>query len=140
LHGDYVLLSQNWRQLKAPFWWAMMINLTDLLTIYVVYIAFGSWINPGALIIAYAVANFAGLIAILPGGVGVYEGLMTAVLASAGVEKALALSATVVYRVLNMFYSLPIGYLLYNRALKRSGGQIAAAAHHDNGPHHPPVS
>jgi uncharacterized protein (TIRG00374 family) len=133
LHTDYVLLSRNWRQLKRPFWWSMLVNVTDLMTIYAVYVAFGSWINPGALILAYAVANFAGLIAVLPGGVGVYEGLMTAVLASAGVEKALALSATVVYRVLNMLYTLPLGYFLYNRALKRSGAQIAEAAHHDNG-------
>lgn len=119
LHTDYVLLSRDWKKLKLPFWWAMLINITDVATIYVVYIAFGSWINPGALIIAYAVANFAGLIAILPGGVGVYEGLMTATLASAGVEKALALSATVVYRVLNMLWTLPIGYYLYQKALKR---------------------
>lgn len=121
LHNDYVVLSKDWRQLKRPFWWAMLVNITDIMTIYMVYIAFASWINPGALIIAYAVANFAGLVAILPGGVGIYEGLMTATLASAGVGKALALSATVVYRVLNMFYSLPIGYYLYQRALKRTG-------------------
>ena len=92
------------------------------MTIYVVYIAFGSLINPGALILAYAVANFAGLVAILPGGVGIYEGLMTATMASAGVDKVLALSATVVYRVLNMLYGLPIGYYLYQRALKQASG------------------
>jgi len=119
LHRDYVLLSRDWRSLKKPFLWALLVNVTDVLTIYAVYMAFGSLINPGALIIAYAVANFAGLVAVLPGGVGIYEGLMTATLASAGVDKALALSATVVYRVLNMSYSLPIGYYLYQRALKR---------------------
>jgi len=122
LHADYELLSKDWRQLKRPLMWALLVNVTDLLTIYSVYAAFGSFVNPGAVIIAYAVANFAGLIAVLPGGVGIYEGLMTAVLASAGVNKALALSATVVYRVLNMLYALPIGYFLYQRALKRAGG------------------
>ncbi|CAN5385144.1 lysylphosphatidylglycerol synthase transmembrane domain-containing protein [soil metagenome] len=121
LHRDYTLLSQDWRSLKKPLIWALLINVTDVATIYAVYMAFGSLINPGALIIAYAVANFAGLVAILPGGVGIYEGLMTATLTSAGVDKALALSATVVYRVLNMLYALPIGYYLYQRALKRSG-------------------
>jgi putative heme transporter len=125
LHQDYVLLSRDWRKLKMPFVWALLINVTDLLTIYSVYAAFGSLINPGALILAYAVANFAGLIAVLPGGVGVYEGLMTATLASAGVDKALALSATVVYRVLNMLYALPIGYVLYQKVLRRAGGHIA---------------
>lgn len=78
-------------------------------------------INPGALIIAYAVANFAGLIAVLPGGVGVYEGLMTATLASAGVNKGLALSATVVFRILTMALFLPIGYFYYQKTLKQIG-------------------
>lgn len=137
LHTDYVLLSKDWRQLKRPFGWAMLVNVTDLLTIYAVYAAFGELINPGALIIAYAVANFAGLVAVLPGGVGIYEGLMTATLASAGVDKALALSATVVYRVLNMIYSLPIGYYLYRRVLKRMGGQLPKG---EDGPNAPIIS
>lgn len=119
LHQDYVLLSRDWKALKKPFIWALLVNVTDIFTIYAVYMAFGSLINPGALIIAYAVANFAGLVAVLPGGVGIYEGLMTATLTSAGVDKALALSATVVYRVLNMTYALPVGYYLYQKALKR---------------------
>ncbi len=129
LHKDYIVLSSNWRQLIKPFWWALLVDLTDITTIYVVYVAFGSFINPGALILSYGVANFAGLVAVLPGGVGVYEGLMTATLASAGVEKALALSATVVYRVLNMMIFLPIGYVLYHRVLKRNGGVIGTQTH-----------
>lgn len=128
LHKDYVAVSKDWRRLKRPLWWALMVNITDIATAYVVYIAFGQLINPGALIVAYAVANFAGLIAILPGGVGVYEGLMTAVLASAGVNKALALSATVVYRMINMTLFLPPGYFFYQRFLKRSGGTLEKAA------------
>ncbi len=124
LHNDYVLLSKDWRTLRRPFAWAMLVNITDILTICAVYAAFGTLVNPGAIIIAYAVANFAGLVAILPGGVGIYEGLMTATLASAGVDKALAISATLVYRVLNMLYSLPIGYYLYQKTLRRAGGHI----------------
>jgi putative heme transporter len=125
LHEDYMVLGRNPKTLKRPLLWALLINITDLMTIYTVYIAFGSWINPGALILAYAVANFAGLVAILPGGVGIYEGLMTATLTSGGVDKALALSATVVYRVLNMLYFLPVGYFFYRRALGRpSSAQI----------------
>jgi uncharacterized protein (TIRG00374 family) len=118
LHKDYKHVRKNWKDLRYPFFWTMMMNFTEILTIFVVYLAFGSIINPGAIIIAYAVANVAGLVAVLPGGVGVYEGLMTAVMASAGVPQALALSATVVYRVFNMGIFLPTGYLLYQRSLK----------------------
>lgn len=119
LHDDYKVLSKDMRLIKWLLVWALIINVVEVLTIYIVYIAFGSPINVGALIIAYAVANFAGLIAILPGGVGVYEGLMTAVLTGAGVPKALALSATVLYRILTMVLFLPVGYVFYNRALKQ---------------------
>jgi uncharacterized protein (TIRG00374 family) len=128
LHQDYVLISKDWRQLKQPFLWALVVNLTDLATVFVVYLAFGTWVNPGAVIIAYAVANFAGLVAILPGGVGIYEGLMTATMASAGVNKGLALSATLVYRVFYMLLFLPPGYLLYQRFLKQSGEELAPAS------------
>ncbi len=117
LHVDYKLVRKNWKDLRYPFLWTMVMNFTEVLTIFVVYLSFGELVNPGAIIISYAVANVAGLVAVLPGGIGIYEGLMTAVMASAGVQKALALSATVVYRVFNMGLFLPIGYIFYRRAL-----------------------
>ena len=83
-----------------------------------VYIAFGQWVNPGAIILAYAVANFAGLIAVLPGGVGVYEALMTAVLASAGIPVAVSLPVTIMYRILTILMQLPIGYFYYHKAIQ----------------------
>lgn len=121
LHEDYLSIHKNWGSLKKPFIFTLLMNLTELLTITVVYFAFGSTVNFGALIIAYAVANIAGLVAVLPGGVGIYEGLMTAVLASAGIPKVLALSTTVVYRVLNMAIFLPIGFIFYQIALRNIG-------------------
>lgn len=120
LHEDYMYVRSNLKSLKSPFFWTMTMNLTELATIFVVYLAFESVVNPGAIIIAYAVASMAGLVAILPGGVGVYEGLMTAILTSAGIPKALALSATLVYRVLTMVIFLPVGFILYQIALRKS--------------------
>lgn len=113
LHSDYMHIRKNWSSLKRPFMWTMLMNFTELSTIFVVYLAFGSLVNPGAIIVGYAVASIAGLISILPGGVGVYEGLMTAILTSAGIPNALALSATLVYRVMTMVIFLPIGFVLY---------------------------
>lgn len=130
LHGDYATISKDYRILKKPFIWTLLMNASELMTIYVVYLAFDSVVNPGAIIVAYAVANMAGLLSVLPGGVGVYEGLMTAVMASAGVNKGLALSATVTYRVLNMSIFLPIGYILYSLAQRENQKEEA------NGPNH----
>lgn len=120
-HENYQLLKEKFPQMRGPFFYSMLANVTELATIYVVYIAYGAYVNPGAIIIAYALANFAGLIAVLPGGIGVYEGLMTAVLISAGVPAGLAISVTVMYRVINMVLSLPIGYYFYHKALDKLG-------------------
>lgn len=120
-HKNYEILKEKLPQLRTPFFYSSLANITELATIYVVYIAYGSYVNPGAVIIAYALANFAGLIAVLPGGIGVYEGLMAAVLVSAGVPAGIAISVTVMYRVLNLLLSLPVGYYYYHKAVATLG-------------------
>ena len=125
-HQDYLLLQSHYRELQAPFWWAFVANLTEVLAIYVVYVAFGAWVNIGAVILAYSVANFAGLVSVLPGGVGIYEALMTAVLVAAGVPARLSLPVTVMYRVLNTLLQLPPGYYLYHQSLRRKPVEVAA--------------
>lgn len=116
-HENYEILKKNYKQLKMPLVYAFFSSITEILTIYTVYAAFGEYVNFGAVIIAYAVANFAGLISVLPGGIGVYEGLMTAVLAAAGVPASLSIPVTVMYRVLSMAVQLPPGYYFYHKAL-----------------------
>lgn len=93
LHDNYRVLTEDRKKLRSPFLWSLVANIAEIMTILVVYWALGTFVNPGAVIIAYAVANFAGLIAVLPGGIGVYESLMTITLAASGVPSALALSA-----------------------------------------------
>jgi uncharacterized protein (TIRG00374 family) len=117
-HNNYKLIRANYRQLQAPFWWALVINATEVIAIYVVYVAFGEWVNLGAIILGYAVANFAGLVSVLPGGVGIYEALMTGVLAAAGIPAALSLPVTVMYRVLNTLIQVPPGWILYHQSLQ----------------------
>lgn len=119
-HRDYLLLQSRYRELQAPFWWALLANATEVAVVYVVYIAFGAYVNVGAVILAYAVANFAGLVSVLPGGVGIYEALMTATLVAAGVPARLSLPVTVMYRVLNTLLQVPPGYALYHATLRRT--------------------
>jgi uncharacterized protein (TIRG00374 family) len=117
LHENYKTIESRWRELKMPFLWALVANLTEVLCIYVVYLAFGSVVNLGAVILAYAVANFAGMVSVMPGGVGVYEALMTGVLVAAGVPASISLSVTVMYRVLSTLIQVPPGWILYHGAL-----------------------
>lgn len=130
LDDNQSLFMKHWRELRRPFWWSLAANASEIMTIFVVYLAFGEWVNLGAIILAYAIANFAGLISILPGGIGIYEGLMTLVLATAGVSAAVSLPVTIMYRVLNTVIQLPPGYYFYHRNLrevsKRRAGNHAS--------------
>jgi uncharacterized protein (TIRG00374 family) len=120
LHDNYKLFKENWRELKMPFLYMLIANITEVAAVYVVYIAFDRLVNVGAVILAYAIANFAGLISVLPAGIGVYEGLMTGVLAATGIAAGLSIPVTIMYRVLNMIIQLTPGYYFYQKAL-RSG-------------------
>lgn len=117
-HETYQQLQSKRRELVAPFWWSFIYNLTEVLVIYVVYVAFGEWVNFGAIVLAFAVANFAGLVSVVPGGYGIYEGLMTAVLATAGISPGVSLPVTVMYRVLNTLLQIPPGYYFYHKSLR----------------------
>lgn len=119
LHDSYLLFREDPKSLKGPFLWGLLANLTEVAALYVVYVAFGHWINPGGIIIAYAVANFAGIISVLPGGAGVYEALMTVVLAGAGIPPSLSIPVTIMYRVVNTLIQIVPGYIFYQRNLQK---------------------
>jgi uncharacterized protein (TIRG00374 family) len=118
LHDNYKLIKQNWGQLQKPLFFTTVANLTELAAIYVVYIAFGEFVNFGAVILSYAVANFAGLISVLPAGVGVFEALMTTILAATGIPASLSIPVTIMYRVCSTTVQLIPGYFFYQKAVK----------------------
>ena len=120
LHDSYKAISSNWHKLKSPFFWSLVVNLTAIFSVYAIYIAFGQWVNLGAIILGYSVANFAGLVSVLPGGIGIYEALMTGVLAAAGIPAALSLPVTVMFRVISTLIQLPPGYVLYHHTVRKA--------------------
>ncbi|MHB1865094.1 MAG: lysylphosphatidylglycerol synthase transmembrane domain-containing protein [Candidatus Saccharimonadales bacterium] len=118
-HDNYQQIMNHVSELKLPFLYAFVANLAEVMAIYVVFLAFGRVVNLGAIILAYGVANFAGLISVLPGGVGIYEGLMIGVLAIAGVPARISLPAIIMYRVVNTLIQLPPGYYYYHKNINR---------------------
>ncbi len=121
LHEDYLLVRGNWRGMRPVLRWAFFTNIIEAAMIYIAFLAAGMWVNPGAIFIAMVIANMAGLVAILPGGIGLYEPIMAAVLISGGIPGAIALSATLVYRVITLLVSMAAGYFLYHKAVSKYG-------------------
>lgn len=121
LHENYLELRKKYKELLKPSSYALISNIFEVATLYTVFLAFGETLNPGAVVIAYAVANFAGLVSVLPGGIGIYEALMTAVLATTGVPPAVSIPAIIMYRILAMIIQLPIGYYFYHKFVNEEG-------------------
>ena len=120
IHKGYRYLSRNPSALRAPALYALATNIFDVLAIYFLFLAFGVPVNIGAVILAYAVANFTGLIVFLPGNIGPYEALMVAVLLLAGVEnQAAAISVTLLFRVSKVVLFIPLGYICYHKAVSQ---------------------
>jgi len=118
LHANYQTFKQNWRDLKRPFVYMTLANITEIASLYLIYVAFGEFVNIGAVILAYAVANFAGLISVLPAGIGIYEGLMTVVLVATGIPASLSIPVTIMFRVVTMAIQLPPGFYFYQKSVK----------------------
>ncbi|HET9411553.1 MAG TPA: lysylphosphatidylglycerol synthase transmembrane domain-containing protein [Candidatus Saccharimonadales bacterium] len=121
LHKDYVLIRQDLGRMNKAILWGFLSCVAELVLLYIAFVAHGEWVNPGAVVVAYVIANLVGYIAVLPGGIGLYEPLMTGVLVAAGVSPAVALSATLVYRVITLLLSLLSGFVAYQRAVHKHG-------------------
>ncbi len=119
-HESYMTIKRDLNKLINPLIYALIANITEIMALYTVYMAFDKFVNPGAVILSYGVANFAGLISVLPGGIGIYEGLMTVVLAAVGVPAKLSLPVTIMYRVINTILQVPPGYIFYQMSVSKN--------------------
>jgi uncharacterized protein (TIRG00374 family) len=115
----HVIMSHkgHWPKLLL---WTLLGNIAEVTTIYVVFVGFGHWINPGIVVTGYTFAIIASLGGLILGGFGVYEAGMIGTFSALGVPFALAFAVVIVYRVLNMAMFLPIGLYYYRKHLKEA--------------------
>lgn len=116
-YQGYQTLIEERGHWKGPFLYALLGNVAEIATIYVVFLSFGNVINPGGVIAAYTLANVLSLISPVAGGAGVYEATMIGTLVGLGVPFNIAFTGTIVYRVLNATLFLPVGYYYYRKTI-----------------------
>lgn len=116
-HEGVDFITKNWLKLEGAFAAGIVINLMEVSALYVSFLALDYAVNPGAIIIGYSAATIAGAVSIIPGDVGVFELAMVTAFSSIGVPVSVALSATLLYRVLNKTLSLPVGFYFYSRSI-----------------------
>lgn len=93
--------------------WATLNWLLDAASLLVFVGAFGHWVNPDGLLVAYGLANVLAAIPITPGGLGVVEAALTTLLVGFGTTRGVATLGVVVYRLFQFWAPIPLGGLAY---------------------------
>ena len=93
--------------------YSVMFWVFDLLCLYLVFLALGYHVALAALTVSYAVANAVGSLAPTPGGLGAVEGLMITLLVSFDVPSPQAIAVVLVYRLINFWLPIPVGFGSY---------------------------
>jgi uncharacterized protein (TIRG00374 family) len=95
----------------------------DYLCLLAALRATGSHPRPSLVLLAYAVSGVIGLVPITPGGLGIIEATLSALLVLSGVSVGHAVLATLTYRVAAYWLPLlagPVAYLLFRRHYRSS--------------------
>jgi putative heme transporter len=101
------------RVLARAVGWATANWLFDAASLFVFVGAFGYWVNPDGLLVAYGLANILAAVPLTPGGLGVIEALLTTTLVAFGTTRAVAILGVVAYRLVNFWLPIPLGGIAY---------------------------
>jgi glycosyltransferase 2 family protein len=109
--------------------WIMLLTLADFVcsiaAMGFIFKALGSTLSPGVLVTGYVIGIMAGLLSMIPGGLGVQEASMAGIYALLGVPLEQAVLAAILFRFL--YYLVPYFCILpfYNRLLVRAKQQAS---------------
>lgn len=92
--------------------WATMNWLLDAASLWLILRAFGTTARLDSLLVAFCIANVSAVIPITPGGLGVLDATLVAMLALFGYGDAAGL-AVPLYRVAQYFLPIPVGFVSY---------------------------
>lgn len=93
--------------------WAAANWILDAGSLAVFVGAFGHWVNPDGLLVAYGLANVLAVIPLTPGGLGVVEATLTTLLVGFDTPRGIATLGVVVYRLIQFWAPIPLGALAY---------------------------
>jgi uncharacterized protein (TIRG00374 family) len=119
-HDGFTFLRSKGLKALRPIIFMFANTFMELAIVFTAFQAVGGEISIGILIISFIAAQIAGVVSIIPGDVGVHEGVMIIMLSSLGVDDAIAISATLLYRLFNKIIFLPLGFYFYTKLLNPS--------------------
>lgn len=121
INQDWVSIKKDKKILIKPFIWSLIANTLDVALIAVAFCALGTAVNPAILFIAFGISSVVGILSAIPGGAGVYDTVMIAFLASAGIPVGVAIAGTLLARVVLLLGTIIFGYIFYQLTINKYG-------------------
>ncbi|HWS44574.1 MAG TPA: flippase-like domain-containing protein, partial [Acidimicrobiia bacterium] len=121
------VLGERWPRALAS---SVAIWGFDYLSLVAVLVALHTHPKLSVVLLAFTAAKILGMVPITPGGLGIVEAGLTGTLVLAGIPGSEALLATLAYRIVSYWMSLPAGliaYLLFKRRYPAVANRTAPA-------------
>ena len=91
---------------------SFVIWIFEILRVYFVFLAFGATVNPVVIGEVFILASLAGMIPLLPGGLGAVDGIMIVFYSAAGITASISAAATVIERLISFWMTTIIGMMI----------------------------
>ena len=125
------------RDLAVAAWWATFNWIADVACLGFACLAAGAHPSIGGLLIAYAAGKVVSTVPLLPGGLGVVDGTLTATLVASGLAASAALPAVIVFRLISFPLVAAVGWLVFVVLFRSTNFDPDAPDEADAEPHDP---
>ena len=106
-------LLDNPTLLRRGVTWAAVNWLLDAAALWVFIRAFGPALSPVDVIVAFCIVNVLAVVPITPGGLGIWEAVLPALLVGFGLRHSEATVAVLTYRIAQYWLPIPLGAISY---------------------------
>lgn len=91
---------------------SFLIWATEIMRVYLVFMAFGTNVDPILIGEVFIVASLIGMIPLLPGGLGAIDGVIILFYSSTGISPSISAAATVIERFISYLMTTMIGFVI----------------------------
>ena len=91
---------------------SFVIWIFEIIRVYFVFLAFGAVVSPVVIGEVFILACLAGMIPLLPGGLGAVDGIMIVFYSAAGITASISAAATVIERLISFWMTTILGMVI----------------------------
>lgn len=91
---------------------SFIIWIFEIVRVYFVFLAFGAVVSPVVIGEVFILACLAGMIPLLPGGLGAVDGIMIIFYSAAGISASISAAATVIERLISFWMATILGMVI----------------------------